>query len=92
MGSPRILLTVGQDEASCPRSQLPAAMGTQSSHSTNPVPPATGQPKGYTHSPLTPTEGHGGIFGLLLSWNKVILPKEPVDGLLDVHLGGEGQE
>lgn len=82
MGSPRSLLIVGQEEVSCPGSQLTAAMG-----------PCLSLTPGYRETEVVHTHGvvlplcaysqwgtHG-MFGPLLSWNKVILLKEPVGGL-----------
>lgn len=86
LGSPRILLIMEQEEASCPKSLLTAAMGIQSSPTHSPLLLATGSPEGYIcGSPtyvcllLVRYMWH---FRPLLSWNKVILPEEPVVGLM----------
>lgn len=73
LGSPRILLIMEQEEASCPKSLLTAAMGIQSSPTHSPLLLAMGTPERYLCG--SPTSvclllvGKMCHFKPLLSWN-----------------------
>ena len=78
----------------CPRSQLTAAMGTQSSPTPNTLLLATGRREwnAWSSPPLCVNcqGGTHGIFRSLLSWNRVILPEKAIGGLKGVTLERRG--